>query len=139
MIKNINNMSRKEIGTIIIYLGVFVWIPYFLLLFSGREVSMIPYLTLHLLGIFGGAKVRGKIAKETMLFGNRRRKISRILIYIGILAWLPYYYLEGITGLEVDITPFLFVHLSGIMGGVLLQASVWMSKSIRQKTSLETD
>ncbi|MCH7480199.1 MAG: hypothetical protein IIC79_02280 [Chloroflexi bacterium] len=139
MIKTKFRISRQEMGTVIVFLGVFVWVPYFFLLFSGKEAPIILFLILHLLGIFGGSKLRGKPAKEAMLFGKRRRKISRIMIYVGVLAWLPYYYIEGVIGQDVAITPFLFVHLAGIIGGVLVRGSIWLSQIIQRRANLEID
>ena len=139
MINTKFRVSRQEIGTIIIYLGVFVWVPYFFLLISGKDVPIIPYLVLHLLGIFGGSKLRGKTSEETTLFGKRRRRISRILIYVGVLAWLPYYYIVGVIRLEVDATPFLFVHLAGVIGGILVRGSVWLSQIIQRRANFELD
>ena len=55
----------------------------------------------------------------------RRRKIaSRILIYLGVLAWVPYLYFERILALDVEIGPFLAVHLVGVLSGVTLRLSV---------------
>jgi uncharacterized membrane protein YjjB (DUF3815 family) len=56
--------------------------------------------------------------------GRRRKIASRILIYLGVLAWAPYLYLERIQGLDVEIGPFLAAHLTGVLSGVTLRLSV---------------
>lgn len=49
------NMMRKIIGRILIILGVCMWIPYLALKISGAEVTVMPFLALHLLGVVPGA------------------------------------------------------------------------------------
>lgn len=53
-----------------------------------------------------------------------RRKAGTILIWLGVLAWAPYFYLDKIVGQDVIITPFLAAHLTGVLGGAALRASV---------------
>lgn len=48
--------DRKRWGRVLILLGVAVWIPYALLKYGAHnEVSLLPFLTLHLLGVIPGA------------------------------------------------------------------------------------
>ena len=48
-------MKRQTLGKILIVLGVLMWLPYFALKLSGAEVSVMPFLILHLLGVIPGA------------------------------------------------------------------------------------
>ena len=134
MIAN-NKISRRTLGNIMVWLGVLVWIPYVLLISNQIETPLLPYLLLHLIGVLGGVKLRGPMTQEHSVIGKRRRKISRILIYGGVMAWLPFYYINGVLGQEVDTTPFLFVHLTGIIGGVLVRGSIVLSQFIERGSS----
>ncbi len=56
---------------------------------------------------------------------NRIRSIrkevwGRILIFMGVSAWIPYAVLEYILGRETNVAPYLAVHLSGVIPGALL-------------------
>jgi hypothetical protein len=122
--------QRRTYGTILIWIGVLAWAPWLVLLALQRPVSIFPFLAVHLTGVLGGAYLRASAdrlegidpARET--FGRRRRLVSRILIYLGVLAWAPYFYLERVLGQDVAITPFLAAHLTGVLGGAALRASV---------------
>lgn len=48
------------------------------------------------------------------------QRLGRILILLGVAAWLPYFYLKYIENVEVGMLPFLAVHLSGVIPGSLL-------------------
>lgn len=50
-----------------------------------------------------------------------RKRASNILITLGVLAWLPYFYLLA-SGQTPSILPFLAVHLSGVLGGGYLRS-----------------
>ena len=49
-----------------------------------------------------------------------RQTLGRYLIWIGVLAWVPYFFLNYVSGLHVPMVPFLTVHLIGVLGGSLL-------------------
>ncbi len=57
-----------------------------------------------------------------------RQTLGRVLILIGVGAWLPYFYLEGVAGQDVSVLPFLAVHLTGIFGGAALRGSGWLKR-----------
>lgn len=61
-----------------------------------------------------------------------RRRIGKILIWIGVLAWVPYMILKYGFGKDVSPFPFLAVHLSGIIPGSILRR--W-----KRRSTLETD
>ena len=46
--------------------------------------------------------------------------IGHALIYIGILVWVPYFYLKATTQAAVDVMNFLPYHLTGVLGGITL-------------------
>ena len=126
--------NRRTLGTILIWLGVLAWAPFLTLAASDQPVSIFPFLAAHLAGVLGGAWLRssadraeGAIKVEN---GQRRRIVSRIMIYLGVLAWVPYFYLEKALGQDVEIGPFLAAHLTGVLGGAALRASVELDRFI---------
>jgi len=129
---------RRTWGTILIWLGVFAWAPFLVLIASGEEVSIFPFLAAHLAGVLGGAWLRASADRMEGLNqaqdrqGQRRRIASRVLIYLGVLAWAPYFYLERVVGQDVDIFPFLAAHLTGVLGGAALRASVELDRLTRR-------
>lgn len=62
-----------------------------------------------------------------------QKRIGKILLWIGILAWLPYMYLKFAAGQEVPITPYLTVHLTGVLGSILARVSIWLTKRQQRK------
>lgn len=121
-------VTQKKIGIVLIWMGVLAWVPYIYLISNGKESSIWPYLIVHLAGSFGGGKLQGRTEQDKLLVGTRRRKISKVLIYIGVIAWLPYIYLDNIVGIDVDITPYLTAHLLGIFSGIFVRLSVVISE-----------
>ncbi len=130
-------MNQRIWGTLLIWLGVLAWAPFFFLLATGRDVSIFPFLATHLAGVLGGAWLRSKAGHKAATGpraqGRRRRIISRILIYLGVLAWAPYFYLDRVAGQDVAIGPFLAAHLTGVLGGAALRASVELDRFVRRR------
>jgi len=130
--------NRRTVGTILIWLGVLVWAPFLASITSGQAVSIFPFLAAHLAGVLGGWWLRSSAdrlegidaAKST--HGRRRKIASRILIYLGVLAWAPYLYLTQVLGQETNITPFLAVHLTGVLSGAALRLSVEWERFARR-------
>ncbi len=52
----------------------------------------------------------------------KRSTLGRVLILLGLAAWLPYFYLK-LTDADPDILPFLIWHLLGVIPGALLAPS----------------
>lgn len=50
--------------------------------------------------------------------------IGRILIILGVFAWAPYLYQTEILETPVAMGPYLAAHLTGVLGGIALLASV---------------
>ncbi|HLF27113.1 MAG TPA: hypothetical protein VJG32_12310 [Anaerolineae bacterium] len=131
--------NRRTLGTVLIWIGVLVWVPFLASVTSGQELSIIPFLAAHLTGVLSGWWLRSSadrlegIDPSRDMHGRRRKLVSRILIYLGVLAWAPYLYLERILGEDVNIAPFLAAHLTGVLGGVGLRLSVEWGRLTRRE------
>lgn len=51
----------------------------------------------------------------------RRERWGRLLILVGVVAWLPYGILKYGMGQDVVVYPFLTVHLLGVIPGFILR------------------
>jgi uncharacterized membrane protein YjjB (DUF3815 family) len=49
-----------------------------------------------------------------------RRRLSNALLLLGVLAWVPYFYLLS-TGTTPSVLPFLAAHLAGVLPGTWLR------------------
>jgi len=129
-----SSLNRRTLGTILIWLGVLAWAPFLTLAASDQPVSIFPFLAAHLAGVLGGAWLRSsanRMEGVTKVGNGRLRRItSRIMIYLGVLAWAPFFYLEKVLGQDVEISPFLAAHLTGVLGGIALRASVELDRFI---------
>lgn len=106
-------------GTILLWAGVLVWAPFFILRMFGDSPSLLVYLPFHLLGVIGGARMRASANKQLGKPIENHRGYKRVAHYIviaSLLVWIPYYGLK-ISGRPVELTPFLMVHLIGIFSG----------------------
>ncbi len=114
----------KRLSRIFIWIGVLAWAPYLTLVFMDKDVSILPFLAFHLTGILGGLRLR-KMASEAdgepKKVVSKSKKISRIMIILGVSAWLPYLYLTNVQGQDVAIGPYLSVHLPLVVGGIAIQ------------------
>ncbi len=123
---------QRPLSTALITLGVLAWLPYFYLLIRGKSPSLFPFLGVHLAGVLPGAWLRSRARatpdRETAK-GGRRRLAARILIVLGVLVWVPYFYLTRVAGVDQDIEPFLAVHLTGVLGGAALRISVEVDRA----------
>lgn len=129
-----NPENRRTVGTILIWVGVLAWAPFLAAVAAKQAVSILPFLIAHLSGVLGGWWLRRSadraegIDRARDIHGQRRKLASRILIYLGVLAWAPYIYLDRIVGQDLEIGPFLAVHLTGVLSGVALRLSVAWSR-----------
>ena len=134
-----NPKNRRTVGTILIWLGVLVWAPFLQLVTAGQEVSIFPFLAAHLTGVLGGWWLRSSadrlegIDQAKSIRGRRRRIASRILIYLGVLAWAPYLYVDRVLNQDINIAPFLGAHLTGVLSGVALRVSVEWDRFTQRK------
>lgn len=53
-IPNEKRRGYKRIAHYLVIASLLVWIPYYVLKFSGRPVELAPFLAVHLVGILGG-------------------------------------------------------------------------------------
>ena len=77
------------------------------------------YLPFHLLGVIGGARLRRTANKQLGKPVEKRRgykRIAHFLVIASLLVWIPYYAFK-LSGQPVVLTPFLAVHLIGILSG----------------------
>jgi hypothetical protein len=116
-----NPLIRYRLGTALIWLGVLTWAPFIMLRIAGEKPSFLWYLPFHLVGVIGGARLRASVRGEMGLLPpktNRLRTAGHGLIYLGILAWAPYFYLKMFTSAPTEVMDFLPYHLVGVFGGV---------------------
>lgn len=126
-------LNPKNLGTILIWLGVAAWLPFLYLLAVGQNPSIYPFLAVHLTGILGGTRLKALARKDTAhKKRNKRYVIGRIMILLGVLAWLPYLYQKELLAMTVEIRPYLTVHLVGVLGGIALLASVPITRYLRK-------
>jgi len=132
-----SSLNRRTFGAILIWLGVLAWAPFLVLVANDRPVSIFPFLAAHLSGVLGGAWLRSSADRiegvKTVEHGQRRRLVSRIMIYLGVLAWAPYFYMEKVLGHDIQIGPFLAAHLTGVLGGAALRASVELDRFVASR------
>lgn len=121
---NLNIAQWKKISTILIWVGVLAWVPFIYLKFSHQDPPLIPFLVFHLTGVIGGARSRSWLRKlETGENppADRVGVVGRILVLVGVSAWIPYFIMKyGMDMPDLEITPFLTVHLPGVLGGGLM-------------------
>jgi hypothetical protein len=108
-----------QLGTVAIWLGVLVWLPYFALRIAGESPSMMVYLPFHLAGVIGGARLRTSANQQLgrpKVKPTGYKRVAHLLIIASLLVWIPYYALK-ISGKPVELNPYLAVHLIGIFSG----------------------
>ncbi len=124
--KTINNaMTRYRLGTILVWLGVFIWLPFILLRAIGERPIFLWFLPFHLAGVIGGSRIRS-LARKEMGLAPSKKNLLRIaghgMIFLGILVWVPYLYFKLVIGQPVAVMDYLPYHLTGVLGGVFLHA-----------------
>ena len=118
-----NSKKHYFWGTLLIWVGVLIWVPFILLQIAGKHPSFLWYLPFHLVGVIGGSRLRSLARREMGLTPPKRnplRIIGSIMIALGILTWAPYFYLKLFTQSPVEVMNFLPFHLTGVLGGILL-------------------
>ena len=130
---SLNPEAWRWLGNGLILLGVLVWVPFLTATAAGEDWPILPFLAAHLAGVLGGWRLRARAAAMEgrpgeAQHGGRRRWLSRLLIYLGVLAWAPYFYQTRILGRELDISPYLAAHLTGVLSGVALRLSLELER-----------
>lgn len=113
-------IDKRTWGTVLISIGVAVWLPYFYQLGTGRNLSFLPFLIVHLSCVLAGARLRADSGANiiTSTRDSRLRLVSRALTTLGVLAWAPYIYITRVQNVETELMPFLLAHLTGVLSGV---------------------
>ncbi len=128
-------LTRYRLGAALIWLGVLVWAPFIALRIAGEKPSLFLFLPFHLMGVVGGSRMRSLARRELGLAApkkNALRTAGHNLIFLGILVWLPYFYLKLLTGQPVDVMNFLPYHLTGVLGGIALLAISYLISRKRE-------
>jgi len=112
-------IEKRKIGQILIWIGVSIWIPYLYLLIIGAAPSLFMFLPVHLAFVISGVRLRK--SSEDQKSNKKYRKLSQMLLIIGMAAWLPYFYVHYYYQLEIGHIPFLVLHLIGMLGGGFLR------------------
>lgn len=118
-----NLLLRYRLGTVLVWLGVFIWAPFIFLRVMGGRPAFLWFLPFHLAGVIGGTRLRSAARKALGLRSPRRNWLhaaGHALIVLGILVWAPYLYLKLFAGQPVEVMRFLPFHLAGVLGGVSL-------------------
>ena len=103
--------------------------PFLALVAGGQEPSIFPFLTVHLIGVVGGARLRSWGNRQEGQPRIRRYTYGRLLILIGVLAWSPYLYQKVVLDRIIEIGPFLSLHLLGVLGGLGLILTVPLGRA----------
>ena len=134
--KTINSVAlRYRLGTVLLWLGVFIWAPFIFLRAIGEQPVFLFFLPFHLIGVIGGARLRSMARRELGMPAsnqNRLHTAGHLLILLGILVWAPYLYLKLVLGQPVEVMNFLPFHLTGVLGGVLLHVISYMIERQRK-------
>ncbi|MBI2847091.1 MAG: hypothetical protein HYX82_04330 [Chloroflexi bacterium] len=62
----------------------------------------------------------------------RKETLGTWLIFVGVLAWVPYAILKWMMGLHPPVLPFLAVHLSGVIPGFILKRYTLLAGIMRK-------
>jgi len=136
---NIDNVSRNTrrstiaakqtrlriLSKLFITTGVLVWVPFIGVTLLGKSVSILPYLAVHLPFILTGVWLKRRVAGQRPASKpTQALRLSNLLFLIGIGVWLPYFLFKYPLRQHLAIQPFLFVHLSGLFGGIFVRLNL---------------
>jgi hypothetical protein len=128
---------QHQCGTVLLWAGVLVWAPFFVLRILGESPSLMAYLPFHLLGVIGGGRIRTTAKRQLGLpkpANTWYKKVSHGLVIASLLVWVPYY-AQKLSGQAVDLNPYLTVHLIGIVSGTGLMAFGGFAKYFKRGTT----
>lgn len=114
--------DSRKVATVLLILGVSAWVPFLLLVALGREPSIYPFLAVHLTGVIGGSRLRAR-SRPAGERPPQRQTWGRLLIILGVLAWAPWFYQTDLLGRDLEIAPYLALHLTGVLSGLALLLS----------------
>jgi hypothetical protein len=130
-----------RIGTVLLWIGVLVWAPYFALRIAGESPSLLVFLPFHLAGVIGGSRIRTAANRQLGKPREKRRgykRVAHVLVIASILLWIPYYALK-VSGRPVELNPFLIVHLIGILSGTGMMAIGGATQYFRKRKTGKED
>jgi hypothetical protein len=113
-------INIRKFGQVLVWIGVATWMPYFYLAFTGAAPPIYVFLPVHLGFVLTGVRLK-KLSQDQDRRPIKFKQASQILLYIGLAAWLPYFYVHYYYQLEVGHIPFLVLHLFGMIGGGILR------------------
>jgi len=125
------DQQKLRLSNLSIWLGVLAWVPFVGFRLFGYEVSLVPFLILHLVGVSGGLILRKLAAPDPGEAPRNRvilRRVSTVLLVLGVSVWGVYFGLKWGTGVEREVTPFLIAHLSGVLTGAGIKIYTFMSR-----------
>ena len=124
--------QKAKFSKMFFLLGLLAWFPYIFARAIQTEISFVPFLGVHLIGVFGGIFFRKQSEDNESKPSQRKlflRQLSTILLLLGVSVWGVYFGLKFLTGVEREITPFLIAHLSGVVSGAGIKVYNFVSKS----------
>ncbi|NOT04171.1 MAG: hypothetical protein HOP27_06190 [Anaerolineales bacterium] len=116
-------LARYRLGTVLVWLGVLTWLPFIVLRIAGGKPSLFLFLPVHLMGVVGGSRLRSWARKEMSVPIVKKSLLQTLghgSIFIGVLVWVPYFYLKAFVHQPVDVMNYLPYHLTGVLGGIAL-------------------
>ena len=117
------DLFRFRLGTALIWVGLLAWVPFIVLHLAGGDPPLLWFLPFHLIGVVGGSRLRSTARKELGADApktNFLHTLGKILIFIGVFVWVPYFYLKLVAQVPVDMARFLPFHLGGVLVGLTL-------------------
>lgn len=127
-------ITKQQAGKVLIIMGVLAWAPFAILSIAGAKPPILPFLAVHLTGVIGGSQLR-RMGRPDGTKRKRRQRLGHILIFLGVLAWVPYFYQKQVLDTAIEVGPYLAVHLSGVLSGIALLASVPLGKYLAKRRS----
>ncbi len=122
-------ISKYALGKTLTWLGILAWVPFILLTIGRYSPPILPFLVVHLIGILGGAWIKrtdSQTAPPNSFAGKSpSRKLGTLMILLGVGVWVVYFTIKNFTPVDVILTPFLILHLSAVVPGLLLRLGLF--------------
>ena len=116
-------ISKRAIGRALIWIGVLAWVPYILLTIGNVSPPILPFLSIHLLGILGGSWIKRSSPTGSEASAGWK-KLGTLLTLVGIGVWIPYVALTEFTTLSPSLVPFLGIHLVAVVPGLAIRLGI---------------
>jgi hypothetical protein len=74
------------------------------------------------LGVIGGSRLHAVARKELPIPSRKKSRMQILglgLVWVGILVWVPYFYLK-VMSRPVDVMDYLPYHLISMLGGIVI-------------------